>query len=154
MDIVKQFSIQCFVTIILTFCLIEQTNSCFIRNCPPGGKRSMDTLTRVSRQCMSCGPELSGQCVGPDICCGPFGCYMGTLESSICQKENESTHPCEIQGAPCGSRGQGNCVTDGICCDSGACSYNAKCKTNNMKDNQAILNVLNELLQSRDLTDK
>lgn len=68
---------------------------------------------------MACGPDLSGQCIGPDICCGPFGCYLGTEESSICQKENESTHACEVQGDPCGSRDQGNCVGNGICCDSG-----------------------------------
>lgn len=153
MDLMKQISIKLLVTIILTLSLITVANSCFIRNCPPGGKRSMNTITRITRQCMACGPDLSGQCIGPDTCCGPFGCYLGTEESSICQKENESTHACEVQGDPCGSRDQGNCVGNGICCDSGACSFNAKCKTNTMKDNQAILNVLNELLQSRDLTD-
>lgn len=68
---------------------------------------------------MSCGPGLLGQCVGPDICCGPFGCQMGTSESNICGKENESTTACAISGPPCGSRNQGNCVADGICCDTG-----------------------------------
>ena len=72
---------------------------------------------------MACGPDLSGQCIGPDICCGPFGCYLGTEESSICQKENESTHACEVQGDPCGSRDQGNCMGNGICCDSGKCLH-------------------------------
>ena len=72
-----------------------------------------------SLQCMACGPELLGQCIGPDICCGPFGCQMGTSESSVCQKENESTTACAVSGPSCGSRNQGNCVADGICCDSG-----------------------------------
>lgn len=72
-----------------------------------------------SLQCMACGPELLGQCIGPDICCGPFGCQMGTSDSSVCQKENESTKACAISGPSCGSRNQGNCVADGICCDSG-----------------------------------
>lgn len=60
-----------------------------------------------------------GQCVGPDICCGPFGCLMGTSDAKDCQKENDTPVACTVSGEPCGSRGQGNCVADGICCDSG-----------------------------------
>ena len=57
--------------------------------------------------------------MGPNICCGgSFGCYIGTLESRVCEKENESTIPCKVKGEQCGSRGQGNCVADKLCCDS------------------------------------
>lgn len=57
--------------------------------------------------------------MGPDICCGPFGCLMGTSDAMVCQKENDSPIACAVSGDSCGSRGQGNCVADGICCDSG-----------------------------------
>ena len=67
---------------------------------------------------MPCGPGNQGQCVGPNICCGSFGCYFGTIESSVCEKENESTQPCRVRGDACGTRSQGNCVADGLCCDS------------------------------------
>lgn len=69
-------------------------------------------------QCLSCGPDNTGQCIGPSICCVPFGCYIGTPETRVCQKENERRQACEITGEPCGSRGQGNCVANGICCDT------------------------------------
>ena len=63
--------------------------------------------------------------MGPNICCGVFGCYFGTIESSICEKENDSTQPCGVRGEPCGSRGQGNCVADGLCCDSRKYDFNS-----------------------------
>lgn len=121
------------------------SSCCFIRNCPPGGKRSMGIVSQPTKECMSCGPGLLGQCVGPDICCGPFGCQMGTSESNICGKENESTTACAISGPPCGSRNQGNCVADGICCDTGACSFNTKCKLNSEPRDVQILSLLKTL---------
>lgn len=121
------------------------SSCCFIRNCPPGGKRSMGIVSQPTKECMSCGPGLLGQCVGPDICCGPFGCQMGTSESNICEKENESTEACAISGPPCGSRNQGNCVADGVCCDTGACSFNSKCKLNSEPRDVQILSLLKTL---------
>ena len=68
-------------------------------------------------QCLSCGPGNTGQCIGPNICCGAFGCYFGTPEAHVCAKENDSSTPCQVNGGTCGTRGQGNCVSDGVCCD-------------------------------------
>ncbi|XP_060607704.1 terepressin/terephysin-like [Ruditapes philippinarum] len=130
--------------------LSSTTNGCFIRNCPPGGKRSLDVVSRGTIPCLSCGPANSGQCVGPNICCGSFGCYFGTSETQICQKENERTIACEIRGEPCGARGQGSCVTDGICCDSSACSFNDKCVAGS-QDSLQLISLLNKILQTGDL---
>lgn len=135
-------------TAVVTLC-IGLTNSCFVRNCPPGGKRSMDIVSRGVRPCLSCGPNNQGQCVGPNICCGIFGCYIGTVESQICEKENDSTQPCRISGEPCGSRGQGNCVADRLCCDSLACSYNSKCRT--IESSEKLISVLNQILRDQNL---
>ena len=69
---------------------------------------------------MACGPEGAGQCIGPNICCGAsFGCLMGTTETEVCQKENESTVPCTVKGRQCGVNNNGNCVADSLCCDEG-----------------------------------
>ncbi|XP_048746976.1 terepressin/terephysin-like [Ostrea edulis] len=125
--------------------LATLSSCCFLRNCPPGGKRSMDIMSQPAKECMSCGPGLQGQCVGANICCGPFGCEMGTSESSVCSKENESTTACAVSGPPCGSRNQGNCVADGICCDSGACSFNNKCKSNIERRDAQIFSLLKTL---------
>lgn len=141
------------VTLSFALVLITSSHACFIRNCPPGGKRSMDILPRASRQCMACGPTLEGQCVGPSICCGSFGCLFGTQEAFVCEKENDSTSPCEVRGEACGARGQGNCVASGICCDAGACSFNSKCRANSTKGNQQLLTLLNQLLQNGDYSD-
>ncbi|ESO90380.1 hypothetical protein LOTGIDRAFT_53893, partial [Lottia gigantea] len=92
-------------------------NSCFIRNCPTGGKRAIEA-SEIGHKCMSCGPGNVGQCVGPNICCGRFGCYIGTKETEICEHENDSTVACRVEGKLCGSRQQGQCVANGICCDS------------------------------------
>ncbi|KAI8793539.1 hypothetical protein BgiMline_003562, partial [Biomphalaria glabrata] len=69
--------------------------------------------------CMKCGPDNSGQCVGPKICCGQdFGCLIGTAETVVCQQENQVSTPCLVRGEVCGARDSGYCVADGICCDS------------------------------------
>jgi len=138
--------------LLLTLLVIAgSTTACFIRNCPRGGKRGLE----VTRQCMSCGPENIGQCVGPSICCGPgMGCLMGTPEAEVCQKENESTTPCSIRGRQCGVENMGNCVADGICCVEDACSYNSACK--NSDDDQTsdttrleLLSLIRRLLANR-----
>ncbi|XP_064601565.1 conopressin/neurophysin-like [Liolophura sinensis] len=138
-------------TTVLILCLsVFSTEACFIRNCPPGGKRSLPVLDHTPRKCMSCGPGTAGQCVGPNICCGPdFGCYIATEESEVCQKENESRTPCEIDGAPCGVDGQGNCVADGVCCDSEACAFNSRCKASRRPVNPRLVSLLQRLLREK-----
>ncbi|XP_041369376.1 conopressin/neurophysin-like [Gigantopelta aegis] len=135
---------QLSILFLIICCIFTGTFACFIRNCPPGGKRSVEVDTPNERQCMSCGPGNTGQCVGPDICCGDFGCMMGTREAAVCEKENENTVPCVTRGEVCGSRGQGRCVADQICCDAGACSFNHKCKR---RDSEKLRTTREELLQ-------
>jgi len=143
--------------LVLTSSLL--TDACFIRNCPRGGKRSLDTGTLGQRQCQPCG--VDGQCVGPSICCSPYsGCSMGTLETDICQQENLRTTPCEVQGEPCGYQNEGNCVADGICCDSDSCALNKKCRLPELKGARVaidessasrgdLLTLLQSLLRSK-----
>ncbi|XP_061171595.1 terepressin/terephysin-like [Saccostrea echinata] len=145
MEYCKTFQLNLTQFCLFFLALMTVSSCCFIRNCPPGGKRSMDIISRPGKECMACGPGLQGQCVGPDICCGPFGCHMGTSQSSVCEKENESTVPCAVSGPPCGSRNQGNCVADGICCDPGACSFNSKCKSNTEPKDVQIFSLLKAL---------
>lgn len=136
------------VQVTIVFVLVLGTASgCFIRNCPPGGKRSIDLMTRGTLPCLSCGPQNSGQCIGPSICCGSFGCYFGTEETQICLTENDRSTPCQINGEPCGARGQGYCVSDGICCDSSACSFNDKC-VRETRNSIQLISLLNKILQN------
>ncbi|KAK2163672.1 hypothetical protein LSH36_75g04024 [Paralvinella palmiformis] len=83
---------------IVLLLLVTGTSACFIRNCPMGGKRSLERVDDVplQRKCLRCGPDALGQCIGPNICCGPaFGCYVNTEESATCQRENEIPTPCQ-----------------------------------------------------------
>nr|P0DN43.1 RecName: Full=Terepressin/terephysin; AltName: Full=Conopressin/Conophysin-like; Contains: RecName: Full=Terepressin; AltName: Full=Conopressin-like; Contains: RecName: Full=Terephysin; AltName: Full=Conophysin-like; Flags: Precursor [Terebra subulata] len=120
---------MCVLLLPLLMLMLEGgVQGCFIRNCPRGGKRAVDSV-QPTRQCMSCGPEGVGQCVGPSICCGlAIGCLMGTSEAEVCQKENESSAPCAVSGRHCGMDNTGNCVADGICCVEDACSFNSLCR--------------------------
>lgn len=135
--------------------MVGSSTACFIRNCPRGGKRGLET----TRQCESCGPDNSGQCVGPTICCGPgFGCLMGTTEAEVCQKENASTVPCTVRGRQCGVENMGRCVANGICCVEDACSYNSLCKdaldddpTSSESTRLELLSLIRRLLANRQL---
>lgn len=137
--------------------LSSMTNACFIRNCPKGGKRSVESTILPSRECMKCGPGGLGQCVGPNICCSPnFGCHIGTRETEVCQLENQSATPCVVSGEVCGARDSGNCVADGVCCDSESCAANERCR---IKDDSIlqdkvtrtdILQLIKKLLRVRD----
>ncbi|CAL1537280.1 unnamed protein product [Lymnaea stagnalis] len=133
---------------------LSLTDACFIRNCPKGGKRSLDTGMVTSRECMKCGPGGTGQCVGPSICCGQdFGCHVGTAEAAVCQQENDSSTPCLVKGEACGSRDAGNCVADGICCDSESCAVNDRCRDldGNAQANRGdLIQLIHKLLKVRD----
>lgn len=103
--------------------------TCFIRSCPVGGKRTMEEYRPDVRQCMTCAGGR-GQCVGPDICCEPTkGCHIGTKDAEECQKENESITPCVVKGVKCKKANGGNCVANGICCNSESCFMDNTCQT-------------------------
>ncbi|XP_067656831.1 conopressin/neurophysin-like [Haliotis asinina] len=150
---VSASAMQVSAIVVLFGCVISGTLACFIRNCPPGGKRGLDMSGHNARECMACGPGGRGQCVGPNICCGSdIGCYFGTQEASICQKENESSTPCVIRGATCGSRGQGHCVSEGMCCDEEACSFNSRCdvRARDQPTSKAdLIKLVQQLLRSK-----
>ncbi|BFY97773.1 hypothetical protein BsWGS_00813 [Bradybaena similaris] len=147
-------------TVLFTFLvfLSSGTEACFIRNCPKGGKRSMDSSMEPRRECRKCGLGDVGQCVGPHICCGPqFGCHIGTPETEVCQQENDSLSPCFVKGDVCGARDSGNCVANGICCDGDSCAVNERCRqtrataadmTKKTSRND-ILKLIEELLEDR-----
>ncbi|XP_023310518.1 oxytocin-neurophysin 1-like [Anoplophora glabripennis] len=105
-------------------------NCCLITNCPRGGKRSgkFGALEANIKPCVSCGPGHSGQCFGPSICCGPFGCLMGTPETLRCQREGffHEREPCIAGGASC-RKNTGRCAIDGICCSQDSCHVDKQC---------------------------
>ena len=70
---------------------------------------------------MRCGIDGLGQCIGPNICCGPaIGCYVNTVESEVCRHENENPTPCSMDADLCGNLpSDGYCMADGICCTDG-----------------------------------
>ncbi|BFZ02539.1 hypothetical protein BsWGS_05578 [Bradybaena similaris] len=135
-------------------CLMSK--ACFIRNCPKGGKRSLDESITPTRECMRCGPAGLGQCVGPRVCCGPqFGCHISTAESAVCQQEDKKAAPCYISGLSCGERDTGHCVADGVCCDSVSCSIDERCLLNRtrkpeMRIRSEVVQLIDTLLQPDD----
>ncbi|CAH2007593.1 unnamed protein product [Acanthoscelides obtectus] len=105
-------------------------NGCLITNCPRGGKRSgkIPLIERnIKPQCISCGPGQIGQCFGPNICCGPFGCLMGTSEALVCQQGLfHERIPCTAGSGSC-RKGTGRCAIDNICCSQDACHIDKEC---------------------------
>ncbi|CAI9739012.1 hormone conopressin/conophysin [Octopus vulgaris] len=135
--------------ILIVVVLLPLVKGCFWTSCPIGGKRSNIPATEP-RQCMSCGPNGEGQCVGSNICCHKDGCIIGTLAKE-CNEENESTTACSVKGVPCGTDGQGRCVADGVCCDESACSSNARCNTSGgrSKTLKDLLLILNKMYRDK-----
>ena len=100
--------------------VISLAASCFITNCPPGGKRSGARAGGPATQCMPCGADRRGRCVGPNICCSPEnGCHIKTSDTLVCQFEAMNPRLCKVPGPSCGANGAGVCASDGICCTTG-----------------------------------
>ncbi|XP_074036098.1 oxytocin/vasopressin-like peptide isoform X3 [Leptinotarsa decemlineata] len=104
--------------------------SCLITNCPIGGKRSGKfSLTESNiKPCISCGPGHTGKCFGPNICCGPFGCLLGSPETERCHKEGlfQETEPC-IAGFSTCRKNTGRCAAEKICCTQDSCHRDTQC---------------------------
>ncbi|XP_013385738.1 conopressin/neurophysin isoform X2 [Lingula anatina] len=137
--------------ILALMCALTIASGCFIRNCPSGGKRTMEDFdTSHHRQCMSCA-DGRGQCVGPSICCvEKGGCHVGTSEADVCKKENESNTPCSVKGKSCDSSlFMGKCTADGICCNSESCVMDDNCRTAfSSKYSKEFLLFVKNLLES------
>ncbi|VTJ52241.1 Hypothetical predicted protein [Marmota monax] len=95
--------------------LLALTSTCYIQNCPLGGKRA--ALELEVCKCLPCGPRGQGHCFGSSICCGDeLDCFVGTAEALRCQ-ENYLPSPSGSGQRPCG-RG-GSCAAASICCSPG-----------------------------------
>nr|XP_027778025.1 oxytocin-neurophysin 1-like [Marmota flaviventris] len=93
--------------------LLALTSTCYIQNCPLGGKRA--ALELEVCKCLPCGPRGQGHCFGSSICCGDeLDCFVGTAEALRCQEENYLPSPSGSGQRPCG-RG-GSCAAASICC--------------------------------------
>ncbi|CAH1109946.1 unnamed protein product [Psylliodes chrysocephalus] len=119
------------VLFLFVLCAIIYVESCLITNCPRGGKRSGKFgLETNMKQCISCGPGHTGQCFGPNICCGPFGCLMGSPETVICQREGlfHEREPCMAGNGFC-RKSSGRCAAEGICCNQDSCYIDRQCSS-------------------------
>nr|UXO98082.1 inotocin [Zophobas atratus] len=117
-------------TLIILLALSESiVSGCLITNCPRGGKRSKLALSENTiKSCLNCGPGQTGQCFGPNICCGPFGCLLGTPETLRCQRDGffHEREPCIAGTSPC-RKNTGRCAFDGICCSQDSCHSDKAC---------------------------
>lgn len=120
------------IIVLLLLSLLKATivNSCFITNCPSGGKKRSESLTFASRKCPPCGPLGMGQCFGPSLCCGQFiGCHLNTPDSQVCKMEDSDPSPCLNDVPHCLSVHRGFCATNGVCCNGqGECKQEELCQ--------------------------
>ncbi|XP_065165909.1 neurophysin 1-like [Atheta coriaria] len=134
---------KCFVLLAVLLALGQLIQGCLITNCPRGGKRSGKFLPETNvKPCVSCGPAHSGQCFGPNICCGPFGCLLGTPETARCQRDGMfmEREPCIAGSATC-RRNTGRCAADGICCSQDACYADKSCSVDTRYDVYNFVNA-------------
>ncbi|XP_053258280.1 vasopressin-neurophysin 2-like [Podarcis raffonei] len=117
--------------LVYVLCLLTLSSACYFQNCPRGGKRSVSDIQnwlwrgkrevierKEYRPCITCGPEMKGNCFGPSICCGEeFGCLIDTEETPRCLEENELPDPCASGWKWCGE--DGRCAVPGTCCTIG-----------------------------------
>ncbi|TRY77040.1 hypothetical protein TCAL_13899 [Tigriopus californicus] len=131
------FDRRCFIVLgLLSLLKAVSVNSCFITNCPSGGKKRSELLTVASRKCPPCGPLGMGQCFGPSMCCGQYiGCHLNTPDTQVCKTENSNPIPCDNDVPRCQSVRRGFCATNGFCCnDQGECTPEEKCLVENLSD--------------------
>nr|BCO16377.1 oxytocin/vasopressin-like peptide [Notocomplana humilis] len=130
----------------------QVTFACFIRNCPPGGKKRAHIShmgADSTHQCSICAGGR-GRCVGPNICCGDgLGCVVRGEAAAACALENENPHPCAVAGPPCGSQKNGNCAADGLCCTSESCSLASECRKPQRR-NKGLDRLMNVLFRNED----
>ncbi|CAB3384433.1 Hypothetical predicted protein [Cloeon dipterum] len=131
----------CAILILSLSVIISLTSSCFITNCPPGGKRSDITplfnkdSSAVTRRCARCGPGLTGRCFGPRICCSDkLGCTVGpsapSFEAFFLPCVAESLFPEACTNGPraaCGKDEKGVCGAPGVCCSHNQCHADSAC---------------------------
>ncbi|XP_060135111.1 neurophysin 2-like [Zootoca vivipara] len=87
---------------------------------------SLSTGNCFSNGCITCGPEMTGRCFGPSICCGEeFGCLFDTPETARCLEENDLPDPCASGWKWCGD--EGRCAVQGTCCGLESCTDDAEC---------------------------
>uniref|UniRef100_A0A670ITA9 Uncharacterized protein n=1 Tax=Podarcis muralis TaxID=64176 RepID=A0A670ITA9_PODMU len=80
--------------------------------------KRLGTQTTANPECITCGPEMKGNCFGPSICCGEeFGCLIDTEETQRCLEENDLPDPCTSGWKWCGE--DGRCAVPGTCCTVG-----------------------------------
>ncbi|CAG9769362.1 unnamed protein product [Ceutorhynchus assimilis] len=148
-----------FVTVLFFVILSDiLVSGCLITNCPRGGKRSGGkygiALNNI-KQCIPCGPGETGQCFGPSICCGPFGCLMGTPETIRCQRDGafHTREPCVAGSANC-RKNTGRCAVEGICCSQDSCHADKQCLLDDKKsvtENLSAVELFNFLGYQNDV---
>ncbi|KAM5176007.1 oxytocin-neurophysin 1-like [Callospermophilus lateralis] len=81
--------------------LLALISTCYIQNCPLGGKRA--ALELEVCKCLPCGPRGQGHCFGTSICCGDkLNCFVGTAKALRCQEENYLPSPSVQARGPVG----------------------------------------------------
>jgi len=122
------------VLFILFLAFIQLTYSCYITNCPIGGKRSLGFNNDLhNHQCPRCG--INGQCYGPSICCTSRGCRIGhPTDIRQCSTENRSVVPCSIKSTACSAVSNGRCAANGICCGPESCQIDESCSVSSSQN--------------------
>nr|XP_028601039.1 neurophysin 2-like [Podarcis muralis] len=88
--------------------------------------KRLGTQTTANPECITCGPEMKGNCFGPSICCGEeFGCLIDTEETQRCLEENDLPDPCTSGWKWCGE--DGRCAVPGTCCTVESCTEDPEC---------------------------
>ncbi|CAK9304714.1 unnamed protein product [Gordionus sp. m RMFG-2023] len=141
----KIYSAKTFIVYVIIVSFYSE--SCYIVNCPNGGKRSnnpflyddlsntfdLSALSNEINECPRCliGNDL-GFCYGPKICCTKkSGCYkyIGVVDKrlNVCDSENLSSIPCIPPGKTCGKFNAGKCANFQTCCTAGTCFRDKSC---------------------------